>query len=182
MATEILVNIGSGNIGLTALNHYPILCWLFHHWGLWFTWEQYSVYELENYTLEINGTFPRAKQINTNCVSACANCQCGVHHVAQMFFSYFCPDFFLHVSPCLLISCCWRHGVVMLTHRDFSLSHFLSKDALDGPSRISWNQMRLHHHFCSLLSAWFHREQTCGTCTSETRGARAPAHDGLTLW
>ena len=33
-----------------------------------------------------------------------------------------------------------------------------------------------------LLSAWFHREQTCGTCTSKTRGARASAHDGLTLW
>ena len=112
-----------------------------------------------------------------------------VHPISPMipvsprcFFHIFVQIFFLHVSPCLLISCCWRHGVVMLTHRDFSLSHFLSKDALDGPSRISWNQMRLHHHFCSLLSAWFHREQTCGTCTSETRGARAPAHDGLTLW
>ena len=70
----------------------------------------------------------------------------------------------------------------MLTHRDFSLSHFLSEDALDGPSRISWNQMRLHHHCCSLLSTWFHREQTCGTCTSKTRGTKAPAHDGLTLW
>ena len=104
----------------------------------------------------------------------CMSPRCFFHIVVQIFF--------LHVSSCLLSSCCWRHGVVMLTHRDFSLSHFLSKDALDGPSRISWNQMRLHHHCCSLLSAWFHREQTCGTCTSETRGARAPAHDGLTLW
>ena len=106
----------------------------------------------------------------------------GKHMSPRCFFHIVVQIFFLHVSPCLLISCCWRHGVVMLTHRDFSLSHFLSKDALDGPSRISWNQMRLHHHCCSLLSAWFHREQTCGTCTSETRGARAPAHDGLTLW